>query len=231
MTGYRSGFVAGDPELIAAMQGAPPVGRRDAAGVRPARLGRRLERREPRRGDARRSTHGSGSCSSTCSRRAAFGSRASAATFYLWVAVPGGGRLARVVDRAPRRCRRARRPRLVLRTGGGGLRADGDGAHDRGVRARGRGPRRRPAERRRERHRARRADRAVVGASRIALDAGAVEEAVGDARSRRAPRGGARRRRLDRERVGEEGGPALLPGPRPRDDRGRARSSTTTGCR
>ncbi len=48
MTGYRSGFVAGDPSLIAALQAVPAQHRHGAAGVRPARLGRRLGRRGAR---------------------------------------------------------------------------------------------------------------------------------------------------------------------------------------
>ena len=52
MTGYRSGFVAGPPEIVAALKAyRPTVGHR-AAGVRAARFGRRVERRAPRRGDA-----------------------------------------------------------------------------------------------------------------------------------------------------------------------------------
>ena len=52
MPGYRSGFVAGDPELIARSSATGPTSAR-AAGVRPARGGRRLERRGARRGGAR----------------------------------------------------------------------------------------------------------------------------------------------------------------------------------
>ena len=47
------GFVAGDPELIAALKRYRPERRRRAAGVRPARGGRRLERRGARRRGAR----------------------------------------------------------------------------------------------------------------------------------------------------------------------------------
>ena len=54
MPGYRSGFVAGDPELVAALKRYRPERRRRAAGVRPARGGRRLGRRGARRRGARR---------------------------------------------------------------------------------------------------------------------------------------------------------------------------------
>ena len=53
MTGYRSGFVAGDPELVGGPARVPADGRHCAAGVRPARLGCRLGRRGPRRARAR----------------------------------------------------------------------------------------------------------------------------------------------------------------------------------
>ena len=42
MTGYRCGFAAGDPELVADAACVPAVGRDGAAGVRPARRRRRL---------------------------------------------------------------------------------------------------------------------------------------------------------------------------------------------
>ena len=52
MPGYRSGFVAGDPELITAAQALPAERRRRAAGLRPARGDRGLGRRGARRGRA-----------------------------------------------------------------------------------------------------------------------------------------------------------------------------------
>ena len=60
MTGYRSGFVAGDPDLIAALQAAAAQRRRDAAGVRAAGVAsrpgttRRTSRRTARRYAAKR---------------------------------------------------------------------------------------------------------------------------------------------------------------------------------
>ena len=53
MPGYRSGFVAGDPEVIAALKRYRPERRRRAAGVHPARRRRRVGRRGARRGRAR----------------------------------------------------------------------------------------------------------------------------------------------------------------------------------
>ena len=53
MTGYRSGFVAAPPEVIAALKSYRPTRRHRAAGVRAARVRRRVGRRAPRRGDAR----------------------------------------------------------------------------------------------------------------------------------------------------------------------------------
>ena len=70
-------------------EGPPTLGGRDAAGVRPARVDRGVERRDARGGDARGATAGNGSCSSICSPRAESSVAGSAATFYLWLAVPG----------------------------------------------------------------------------------------------------------------------------------------------
>ena len=53
MPGYRSGFVAGDPDDRRRAQALPAERRRRAAGVRPARRRRRLGRRGARGGDAR----------------------------------------------------------------------------------------------------------------------------------------------------------------------------------
>ena len=51
MTGYRSGFAAGDPDLIGGAAATAPGGRGHPAGVRPAREHRRVGRRAPRRGE------------------------------------------------------------------------------------------------------------------------------------------------------------------------------------
>ena len=56
MTGYRSGFMAGDARLIEALRALPPQRRRRDAGVRAARRDRGVERRRPRRRAARAST-------------------------------------------------------------------------------------------------------------------------------------------------------------------------------
>ena len=53
MTGYRSGLRRGAAGGRRGAEGVPADGRDGAAGVRPARLGRGLGRRAPRRGDAR----------------------------------------------------------------------------------------------------------------------------------------------------------------------------------
>ena len=89
MTGYRSGFIAGDPDLVATLRAAPqPPGRR-LARVRRARGGRGLgddahaaERREIFRAKRDRflrffAEHG-------------LEADASEATLYLWVKVPAG---------------------------------------------------------------------------------------------------------------------------------------------
>ena len=123
--------------------------------------------------------------------------------------------------------RRRRGAGVVLRTGGRGVRADGDGADDGRVRARGR-----PAAsgdpagdggvsdlaRARSRRPGRRAHADPPGADRRRRRSVAVIDAAGH---RRAPCGRARGRRLARARLGEAGGPALLPRARARDDRGR----------
>ena len=105
MTGYRSGFVAGDPTLIGALRRLRPARRRHAPGVRAAREHRRLGRRATRRGEPRR----------YAAKRAVFldlferrGIRVagSEGTFYLWVAVPGDRQSLDVGVPAPRAGRR-----------------------------------------------------------------------------------------------------------------------------
>ena len=53
MTGYRSGFVAGDPDLVAILKRLPLAPRRGLARLRQRRRHRRLGRRRPRRRAAR----------------------------------------------------------------------------------------------------------------------------------------------------------------------------------
>ena len=148
----------------------------------------------------------------------------SEATFYLWVKVPGGETLAGVGRRAAgsRRCDRG--ARLVLRAGGRGVRADRDGADARGLPAGGRRARRccwpTGAGMNRD-DLAARIEASVRGSRRRARRRGGRGRDRA-ARPRRAARRRARRRRLAGERVGEEGGPALLPRARARDDRRRA---------
>ena len=88
MTGYRSGFVAGDPELIAALKRLRP-----AIGVTPQEFVQRAsvaawrdeghveENRARYAAEAR-------AVPRCCSRGTACTSRGASATFYLWVAVP-----------------------------------------------------------------------------------------------------------------------------------------------
>ena len=107
MPGYRSGFVAGDPELIARAQALPAERRRRAAGVRPARRGRRLGRRGARRGGPRRATAPSATC---CCPRCEAPRPAHAggdATFFLWLDAAPTPSARRAAARARRR-RRAR---------------------------------------------------------------------------------------------------------------------------
>ena len=106
-------------------EGAPPLDRRDAAGVRPTRVRRRLERRGPRAGAAsalRREARAVPRPVPAAGRRGR-GERGG------HVPVGPGARRpplphvgARAAGARTRRC-----ARVVLRTGGGGLRPDGDG--------------------------------------------------------------------------------------------------------
>ncbi len=117
MTGYRSGFVAGDPELIAAMRALRP-----SIGVTPQEFVQRASvaawndeaHVEEVRGIYARKRKVFLDLFASHGIRVA----GSAATFYLWVAVPGDMSSLdwsiRLLDGADV----DRRPRLVLRTGG-----------------------------------------------------------------------------------------------------------------
>ena len=96
MPGYRSGFVAGDPEHRRRAEALPAERRRRAAGVRPARGGRRLERRGARRrgaralpGQARRAAARAGGarrCATrAATRRSSSGSRAATTLAARWL--------------------------------------------------------------------------------------------------------------------------------------------------
>ena len=139
MPGYRSGFVAGDPELIARAQALPAERRRRAAGVRPARGRGRLGRRGARRGGARALPAPSATCCCPCSRRWACATPAATRRSSC------GSTRARTPTRSPTRllgeAGRARRPRLVLRAGGRGLPAARARAEARRLRARRRAAR------------------------------------------------------------------------------------------
>ena len=140
MTGYRSGFAAGDPALIGALRRLRP-----SVGVTPQEFVQRasiaawndeahVEDNRARYEEKRRLM---------LDLLAGHGIRVagSVATFYLWVAVPEVTLVVRVVGRAARSRRGRGRAGIVLRTRGRGLRPDGDGADADGVRARGRAPR------------------------------------------------------------------------------------------
>ena len=91
MTGYRSGFVAGAAGGDRGAAGVPADRRHRAAGVRPARVGRRLGRRGARRARRARATARKRDVLLAGARaRRAARSRASEATMYLWVEVPAG---------------------------------------------------------------------------------------------------------------------------------------------
>ncbi len=85
MTGYRSAFVAGDEDVIAALGAFRPIVRDDAAGVRAARLGRRLGGRGARRGAPAHATGASATSSSDVLARKGLTVTGSAATMFLWV--------------------------------------------------------------------------------------------------------------------------------------------------
>ena len=127
MTGYRSGFAAGDPTLIAALQRLRP-----AVGVTPQEFVQRAS--VAAWGDER---HVEQNRARYAAKRAVFLElfarhgvhvAGSEATFYLWVAVPSErpslAWALELLDRADV----VVAPGLVLRTGGRGVRADGDGA-------------------------------------------------------------------------------------------------------
>ena len=89
MTGYRSGFVAGDPELIAALrQFRPNVGTAPQEFVQRASVVAWGDEEHVER--ARAAYAAKRSSSSTCSSASAFAIAGGPATMYLWVAVPDG---------------------------------------------------------------------------------------------------------------------------------------------
>ena len=90
MTGYRSGFAAGDPCAGRCAEGVPADGRHRAAGVRPARVGGRVGRRGARRADARGLPPAALALPRRCSSRKGLRVAGSAATMYLWLEVPDG---------------------------------------------------------------------------------------------------------------------------------------------
>ena len=140
MTGYRSRLRRRRRRSsIARAEGVPADGRHGAAGVRPARVGRRLGRRAARRGDARALRGEARRAARPRSRRKGWEVVASDATMYLWVAVPDAGRRRRreLLERGV-----VVSPGLVLRPERRGLRPLRARADARGVRARSGDPRR-----------------------------------------------------------------------------------------
>ena len=111
MTGLPQRVRGGRSGADRGPEGAAPERRRDAAGVRAARLDRRVERRGPRRGQRARGTRRSARLFLELFARHGVRVAGSAATFYLWVAVPGGRPSLDVGARAARARRRGRRAR------------------------------------------------------------------------------------------------------------------------
>ena len=224
MTGYRSGFVAGDPELIAALkQFRPNVGTAPQEFVQRASVVAwgDEEHVERARAVVRRA---SGRCSSTCSRASACAMRAArrrctsgsrrphgetSEAFATRLLEHGVHRRAGVV---PRRLGRGLRP----------LRARPDRGR---VRAGGRDPRAgaltppgaaEPGSARISVDGARAADRRDVGVGRARPGSASRRRSRCSTPARSASP--SPRRRLGRQRVGEEGDPALLPHPQGRAD-------------
>ncbi len=126
MPGYRSGFVAGDPEIIARAEEVPAERGRRAAGVLPTRGDRGLERRGARRRGPR-ALSGQARCDAA---RAGGDGPAQRGRRRDILPVAGGSRRARRgVDRGGR----DRRSRVVLRPGRRGVSPAGAGAAARGV--------------------------------------------------------------------------------------------------
>ena len=132
MPGYRSGFVAGDPEIVAALKNYRPN-----VGVAPPEFVQRAAIAAWNEEDARRprcapATAPSATC--CCPRCEAIGLRSAGgdASFFLWM--EGSDELAAALARAGRH----RRARLVLRSRGRGLPAARARPAARGDRARDR---------------------------------------------------------------------------------------------
>ena len=85
MPGYRSGFVAGDPELIALLKRYRPNVGVAPPGVRPARGGRRLARRGARRGGPRTATGASATLLLPVLEARGLRNAGGDATFFLWL--------------------------------------------------------------------------------------------------------------------------------------------------
>ena len=116
MPGYRSGFVAGDPDADRRAQALPAQRRRRAAGVRPARRDRRLGRRGARRRRCARATAPSATCCCPRCEAAGLAPRGRRRDVLPVAAPPATARRRRGVRRrAARATGVVRRARLVLR--------------------------------------------------------------------------------------------------------------------
>ena len=90
MTGYRSGFAAGDPTLVAALKAfRPTVGTAPQEFVQRASVVAWGDEEHVER-DARALRRASARSSSTCSGAKGMRVAGSAATMYLWLEVPDG---------------------------------------------------------------------------------------------------------------------------------------------
>ncbi len=139
MTGYRSGFVAGDARVIRGDEVAAPIGRSDAARVRAACIRCGLGRRTSRRGTASPVRREAQSVPRALPLQ---GPRDRGQRRHLLPLGEGaGGPSLRRMGLRASRPRDRRGSRVVLRPGGRGVRADGDGADDRRLPSRGGDPR------------------------------------------------------------------------------------------
>ena len=201
MTGYRSGLRLRAAGRRGRAAHVPAVDGHGAAGVRPARVGRRVVRRGARRGGARALPAQARDRSSPRSSAKGLRLAGGDATFYLWLAVDGPSEAVRA---APARARHPRRAGLVLRRRRRGLRPARARPDAGRLRAGGRRSSRRSCDDRGDDRRA---------------------------RPRRDPRRRAGGRRLGRQRGGAGGDPRLLPARARWSRARSGRSSTTTRSR
>ena len=239
MPGYRSGFAAGDPELVAALKRYRPNVGTAPPDVRPARGGRRVGRRGARRRDPRALRAPSATSLLPALRATGLEPAGGDATFFLWLRVPATA--------TPRRSRCALLDELGIVVAPGPFFGAGGEGHVRAALVPTLDECRRAAELARARglasvrmthdrpHRARRPHR---GALRAARPSDLDDDA---ARDRRAGHDDARRGRDPRRRADRRPAGRSTSGPRRRSccrsapagwRRSRSgRTSTTTRCR